>query len=529
MTAPDLTPPPDPADLVPRAGAPRLPTPRAAAAGPETRPPLASPSSSPSPWSRLRPLVLRLHFFAGVLVAPFILVAATTGGLYAVAPQVEQVVYDRVLHVRPAATAVSLDAQVSAALAARGAGAEAALLAVRPAPTPSDTTRVLFDDPSLGESTRLAVFVDPGTGQVLGQLPVYGTSGSLPLRAWVSGLHRNLHLGEPGRLYSELAASWLAVLAVTGLALWTTRRVKAHRLRRTLLLEGAATGRARTRALHGVTGTWMLLGLLGLSATGLTWSAHTGERVTALRSALAWETPSVDTALPGTAGAAAAGHEGHGSTSMSTGTGTTTGTATGAPAAQTADLPADVSAVLGAARAAGLQAGQVEVRLPADASSTWRVDEVDRSWPEQVDSAAVIVGEPLVVGGAPSAHVVDVVRFSDYPFMAKMARWGIDAHSGSLFGLANQLVLLALAAGIVASTVWGYRMWWQRRPDRSTRWGVGRPAQRGAHRWLPLPALVVVALLTAAVGWAMPVLGVSLLAFLVVDALVGAVVRARTP
>ncbi|TXR56974.1 PepSY-associated TM helix domain-containing protein [Quadrisphaera setariae] len=485
----------------------------------------ATSAAGPSAWSRLRPLVLRLHFFAGVLVAPFILVAAVTGGLYAVAPQVEQVVYDHELHVAPSATALPLDAQVSAALTARGAGSESTLLAVRPAPTPSDTTRVLFSDPSLGESYRLAVFVDPGTGEVRGQLPVYGTSGSLPLRAWVSELHRNLHLGEPGRVYSELAASWLAVLAVSGLALWTTRRVTSHRLRRTLLLQRGTTGRARTRSLHGVTGTWMLLGLLALSATGLTWSTYAGERVTALRSALAWETPAVDTALgDATAGAGAqgstAGHEDH--TSMAG----TAGMDGSTPSA--ADLAAQTTSVLAAARAAGLDSAQVEVELPADATSTWKVDEVHRSWPEQVGSAAVAVDAPTAEGGRPSAHVVDVVRFSDYPFMAKMARWGIDAHSGSLFGLANQLVLLALAAGITASVLWGYRMWWQRRPDRSTRWGVGRPAQRGAHRWLPLPALVVVLVVTAAVAWALPVLGVSLALFLLVDAVTGAVVRTRT-
>ncbi|AZS76006.1 hypothetical protein DDE74_38645 [Streptomyces lydicus] len=30
-------------------------------------------------WAALRPLVLRLHFYAGVLIAPFLLVAAVTG------------------------------------------------------------------------------------------------------------------------------------------------------------------------------------------------------------------------------------------------------------------------------------------------------------------------------------------------------------------------------------------------------------------------------------------------------------------
>ncbi len=509
-TAPSLPEPlPEPLPVPRRAGGPPAPAP-GSDHGPERAP------AAPSTWSLLRPLVLRLHFYAGVLVAPFILVAAVTGGLYAVAPQVEQVVYAHELHVRPAASAVPLADQVTAALAARGAGSEADLLAVRPAPTPSDTTRVLFSDPSLRESYRQAVFVDPGTGAVVGQLPVYGTSGAMPLRAWLSELHRNLHLGEPGRLYSELAASWLSVLALSGLALWTTRRLRtrraAERARRALLLERGLTGRSRTRGLHAVTGTWMLLGLLALSATGLTWSTFAGERVTALREALSWTTPVVDTALPG-AGAAdgeVSGHEGHAQ-----------GTAVSEREARTAaQLPGDVTAVLDAARGAGLAAGLVEVRLPAEPGAAWKVDEVDRSWPEQVDSATVAV-TPGGEDAGPTAVVLDVVRFSDHPFMAKAARWGVDAHSGSLFGLANQLVLLALAAGTTASVVWGYRMWWQRRPDRAARLGVGRPVPRGAWRRLPLPLLAAVVVVTAAVGWAVPVLGVSLLAFLALDALLG--------
>ncbi|MBL0888735.1 PepSY domain-containing protein [Myceligenerans sp. I2] len=74
--------------------------------------------------------------------------------------------------------------------------------------------------PGLGPGEARAVFVDPGTGEVRGDLTVYGTSGALPLRTWVDQLHRNLHLGDPGRLYSELAASWLGIVALAGLGLF---------------------------------------------------------------------------------------------------------------------------------------------------------------------------------------------------------------------------------------------------------------------------------------------------------------------
>ncbi|WP_380172113.1 PepSY-associated TM helix domain-containing protein [Kineococcus sp. DHX-1] len=456
----------------------------------------------PSPWAALRPLVLRLHFCAGVLVAPFLLVAAVSGTLYAATPQLEDAVHRHQLHVVPSATQVSLADQVRAAVDARGGGEP---VAVRPAPTPSDTTRVLFADPSLGESERRAVFVDPGTGRVRGELTVYGTSGILPLRTWVDQLHRNLHLGEPGRLYSELAASWLWVLALSGLGLYAARRVGARRVQRPTV----RGSRARTRTLHAVVGTWLAVGLLGLSATGLTWSTYAGERVTALRSALSWQTPVVDTSATGHQGHA--DHQGHAAASSA-----------GAAVATTPDAFAQV---LATARVAGLTAGKIEVKAPVAPGAAWKVDEVDRGLHTQVDSAAITL--TTTSSGALDAQVVDVVRFEDYPLMAKLARWGIDLHTGS-FGLGNQLVLLALGLGLTAVVVWGYRMWWQRRPDPARRLAVGPPAPRGAWRQLSRPVLVAVVLVTAVVGWAVPLLGVSLVAFLVLDVATGVLRRGRT-
>src|SRR5687768_14934821 len=38
-------------------------------------------------------LLLRLHFYAGVLVAPFLVIAAVTGLLYTAVPQLDQILY----------------------------------------------------------------------------------------------------------------------------------------------------------------------------------------------------------------------------------------------------------------------------------------------------------------------------------------------------------------------------------------------------------------------------------------------------
>ncbi len=438
-----------------------------------TSPPAARTRSG---W---RGLVLRLHFYAGRLVGPFILVATVTGVLYVLTPQLESVLYSEQLRVPPTAQQLTLADQVRAAVATDPGGE---LAAVRPAPEPGATTRVLFNDEALGESERRTVFVDPGTGAVQGSLVTYGTSGVLPFRMTIDQLHRNLLLGEPGRLYSELAASWLWVVALGGLALWVARwRARRASVRDQVRAEPGAPGRRRMLSRHGSLGVWLLLGALFLSATGLTWSAYAGENVSALRASLGWSPPSLESG----------GHAGHG----------------GGPGADHDVDPAQFDSVLATARAAGIDAGMIEIGLPAEHGAAWTVTEIKRSWPTEVDAVAV---------DGDTGAVADEVRFADYPLMAKLARWGIDAHMGVLFGVANQLVLVAFGVGMITLIGLGYRMWWLRRPTRGRGW---RLVPRGQLRGAAWPAVIVAVVLAVVLGWFAPLLGVSLLAFLVIDAL----------
>ncbi|KAA9374295.1 PepSY domain-containing protein [Microbispora cellulosiformans] len=458
--------------------------------------PVADPPRPPrrrrANWAALRPLVVRLHFYAGILIAPFLLVAAATGLLYAASFQIENVVYRHELTAPVSRTAVPLSEQVAAAGRALPEGKVAA---VRPAAEPGLTTRVLFDVPDLPESTRMAVFVDPGTGQVRGALESYGGSGALPVRAWISDLHRRLHLGEPGRIYSELAASWLWVVALGGLTLWLTRRRRdGRRLRGLFSPDRAASGSRRTLSWHGSVGLWALLGVLFLSVTGLTWSKYAGDNIAALRTTFGWETPAINADL-----GAHAGHSGHAGHS-----------AGGGQAGGTPDVGIDQVA---RAAAAWRLSGPLEVVLPAGPGDAYVVKEIHKTAPTRLDQIAF---DPA------TGRVVGELRFADYPLAAKLTEWGIDAHMGLLFGLANQIVLAAIAAGVITLIVLGYRMWWRRRPTR----GFGRPYPRGGWRGLHWGVLVPLALLTAVIGYYLPLMGISLAAFLVIDVLLG--LRARS-
>ncbi|WP_448316385.1 PepSY-associated TM helix domain-containing protein [Streptomyces sp. CO7] len=444
----------------------------------------------------LRALLLRLHFYAGVFVAPFLFLAALTGLLYAFTPQLDQLVHGDWLAVEQVGDAPRpLAEQLEAA---RAAHPEGTLTSVVTPPGPEDTTRVVFSSPEWGDRQH-TVFVDPYTAETQGELTTWW--GATPVTTWLDEFHRSLHLGERGTLYSELAASWLWVVAAGGLVLWIgrSRGRRAPTARGVLLPDRSATGVRRTRSLHAATGVWLALGLFFLSATGLTWSQYAGARFDRAVDAVRGQAPVLDTTLPGSGPVeSGGGHAGHGG---------------GGGDALTAD-PADFDAALRAARDAGL-GGTVTVTPPTGEGLAWTVAQSDNVWPVHYDSVAVDVA-----GG----EVTDRTRWADHPLAAKLSKLGVQAHMGVLFGIVNQIVLAAIAVGLLCVMSWGYRMWWQRRPTRvDGRAAFGKPPARGAWRSLPLPVLLVGVPAVVAVGWALPLLGVTLAAFLVVDVAVGAV------
>ncbi|SDD16787.1 Dyp-type peroxidase [Glycomyces harbinensis] len=458
-------------------------------------------SAQPKIPAALRQLLLRLHFYAGILIAPFLLVSAVTGLAYALSYPVEDVIYEDLTTVAVGDERLGLAAQVGAVTEAHP---DWPVTAVRPAADADDATAVLVDDGVVRESGAVAVvYVDPYTGEVLGESTSYGSSQAGPVREWFSTLHRNLHLGEPGRLYSELAASWLWVVAAGGLVLWMSRRRSAGGL--AWPRPRGASGRARTLAWHGPVGLWLAAVLLFLSVTGVTWSRYAGEHVADLRSALSWTTP----ALEADAGAAAGDHAAHHGSGSE---GASVFAVTLLDSVHQAALDADMK-------------GPLQITLPTGEGTRYLVAETQRSLPLEQDQLVVDTAS-----GAP--QVVEELRFADWPFMAQATNVLIAGHMGLLFGLANQLILAAAMLALVAMIVWGYRMWWQRRPQRAARGRravVGRPYPRGSLRRLPWPLIAVVVAVAAGVGWFFPLLGISLAAFVVADALVGLRQRRRRP
>lgn len=427
-----------------------------------------------------RQLLHVLHVQVGVLIAPFIFIAALTGLLYALTPQIEQAIYQQQLFVdhKDLKATQPLSQQVMAAQ--RFLPEHAQIFAVRPAPFANQTTRVLYRDPQHPDITT-ALFVNPYNLAVQGKLPVYGTSGVLPIRTFLDNLHRNLLLGTYGRAYSELAASWLGVFAITGLIQWYRKHRQKHR---------QPNHQKKLLNWHSWVGLAVFPMLLFFSATGLTWSNWAGENIAKLRHLANSDTPSLNTQLHAmhTNMPNSDAHAEHHMNMMDM-------------SQQLPLQPQLFDRIEQVARKNGLSSDYLQIKPSYSMDKAWTIEEMRHVWPIQIDALAVDIQQ---------LQVVDSIHFKDFPLSAKLTRWGVDAHIGVLFGWLNQLVLVLGGLGIVVLIGIGYWSWLRHAKVKTT-------LQQSHRLWVAiwekatLPQKVFGTLLIIALYFLVPVWVISIL------------------
>ena len=383
----------------------------------------------------------RLHKFAGVIIAPFLIVAALSGFLYALAPTLEPWIYHDEVTSTAQGSPRSLDEQIAAAQRQHPDGD---VVRVEPSEDPQETTRVLFDDPTAPNSSySRAVFVDPVDLHITGELQQYGGSRALPFRTWASNGHRTLWLGEPGRLYAELAASWLGALSILGLYLWLKRKQRNKKQP------------FKVPALHARVGAWLLPGFLFLTVTGLTWSLVAGTSIGKVREELNWKEPSVATSVAEAGASTGVGeHAGHSGHAGHKGHASHAGHAGHAGHEGAVEL-AGAQTALSAARSQGLT-GVLEMTPPEKPGDAWGVREARAAFKLRSDAVAV----------TPNGEVIDRINSADWPLAAQLTSWLIQLHMGTLFGIYSQVALAVLALGLLVVSIAGLWMWWIK-PRRS--------------------------------------------------------------
>jgi len=193
---------------------------------------------------RLYRIVWRWHFYAGMIVAPALIVVAATGALYIFKDELEAVLYP----------GVSYEQQLAAARASVPTPVRIGLIQVFA--NPKRATGI----PMVGEKFQIS-YVDPYRGRFLGAIE-QGAFFEIVLK-----LHRQLFIGNTGRIVVELTTCWAIVLVATGMYLWWPRKwnqlwgVWLPRLRRKPYVV--------LRDLHSVGGIYVAIIAIVISLTGL--------------------------------------------------------------------------------------------------------------------------------------------------------------------------------------------------------------------------------------------------------------------
>ena len=134
------------------------------------------------------------------------------------------------------------------------------------------------------------------------------------------------------------------------------------------------------------------------------------------------------------------------------------------------------------------------ITLPTDDKTAWKATSERQRFPINRDEIAV--------DGA-TGTVTSRFDYSTTHWFNQLSTAGIAFHQAQLFGVGSQLFMTLLAIGVIALVVFGYRMWWQRRPKG----GMGEPPPiRAWLRNAPLALLAIVLVL----AWALPTLALSL-------------------
>ena len=431
------------------------------------------PAMQPLPRTDIYRAVWRWHFYAGLLVLPFLLLLAVTGALFLFQSELDQVFHHNLKHVTVAdATPMTPSAIVAQATAAH----PGTVFKYVPPPATDMSAEVSLQT---GHGEKLVVYVDPYTGRVLGDLPDRGT-----LSWTIRQLHSLKYFGDIASGLIEIAGGWTILLVLTGIYLWWPRGQRGG----VVSVRGRPSRRVFWRDLHAVTGLVAGFFILFLAVTGMPWSVVWGAKVNQWANASNFGYPAgVRVTVP-----MSDEHVNH--------VAPTPWSMEQARMPISADHgggPIGLDAAIATFDRMGLAAGYA-VNPPGGPTGVYTAS----VYPADLSQQRVVhldqyTGRPLID-----------MSYADYGPLGKSLEWGVNVHLGTEYGLANKLVMLAVCAAIVLLCVSSALMWWKRRPAGS----LAIPAPPTDRK-----ALRTVVAILAIGGIVFPLVGISMLLMLVAD------------
>jgi uncharacterized iron-regulated membrane protein len=442
--------------------------------------PVSAAADTPALSQRLYRAIWRWHFFAGLLVVPFMISLAVTGGLYLFNDEIDASLFRYRNYVAVADTQL-LPSELAAKAVAAVPGSSLASYRV---PAGEDrSARVTLST----EAGRTLVFLDPYTGAVLDTL-----GAAEEFNQVVEDLHSLDYFGTSFERIIEIVAGFAVVLVLTGIYLWWPRSQTGG----VLSVRGRPARRVFWRDLHAVTGIVAGVLILFLALSGLLWSGFWGSKVNGYLTANGmgypaglWENVPKSMLITTDVVPKASWLMENAPVPASV---TTDG--------QQALPPIGLDRAVTIASAAGMLPGY-ELAPPSSENGVY--------------TASIYPGEleferTIHIDQYSGERLVDIA-FADYPATGKAIEWSVNVHMGREWGLLNQLLMLGASLAVILSSVTAVVMWWKRRP--SGRIGVP-PAPKEKRVYIGLW------LIAGVFGLVFPLTGLAILAMIAFDQLV---------
>lgn len=395
--------------------------------------------------------VWRWHFYAGLIIAPILLIMAVTGGIYLFESEIDDAMYGDLFY-RRSNTASAIDHSAIIAAVERNYPGQK-IAAYRPPQRPDHNARLVIE----ADGRELLVLVDPSDLSIAGEIDSKSRLTQISKR-----IHGGLMAGTTGEVVVELVACWTIIMVLTGLYLWWPR---ATGLWGSLLPRLRAHRRIVWRDLHAIPGCLLSIWILVIISTGLPWSVVWGNLLDKFAIHIGEEFP----------------QEVFGRRPQSV----------AVPGAERLDMNAVVAVI----ESQGLRQGY-EIQYPWGKTGTFAAMPLRHA--ETAHSTTYLFIDQY------SGEIRKDIRWADIGAVGKATSLGVRLHEGRLFGSANQFMNLAAVIVLVGMCITGFIMWLQRKPKASL----------GAPRAAPSFTLEKNLILTIIVlGIVLPLAGASMLLF----------------
>ena len=471
--------------------------------------------------------IWRLHFWVGLFAAPALITLACTGLIILYTQPLDLWLHRDLKVVSPATSTVSLDAQV--ATARQHVDSTMVLDAVTPPQSSDGSTQVDFlpaEESEVGERNVTQVFVDPYTGNYLGQR--HELDG---LVGWANQLHRLFgndgpmvtlpalgHLIAPsanpeasitvgiGNLIIEMTAVWVLVLAATGVYLWWPRAIEKGKPR--LAVRWAKGGRIRWRDLHASTGILLCVVLICYIASGLTWSRYWGENWRAVASVV---TPATEVDAPSTpAKVGDFDRLGRRIAWADKGDPVYASAATGA-----VPKPLGFNDIDQIAKSENMIPGY-SIMPPSDTTedgeTTYGSYTVVNHWPQKLAEQRTLYLDQF------TGQTITNATADQDGALSRITSWAVDVHMGTQYGVLTRILATLACLGVLTSIISAIAMWWKRRPT-GTAGLPGRGSEAGRSS-TPRGAVVAIGVIATTLAVLYPSFGVSLIVVLIAESII---------